>query len=121
MGQCRGAAGGSLNWLPCTRLQLLALFMTFVSTAAWLRLLLPRSLQVPALAIESMTGAICSSGARIRDRSTTEEQGEEKYSPIIEPPSVVSSLIRRFRSQSVQAVVSSKSTDNQSMGEARRS
>ena len=28
VGQCRGAAGGSLNWLPCTRLQLLALFMT---------------------------------------------------------------------------------------------
>ena len=27
MGQCRGAAGGSLNRLPCTRLLLLALFI----------------------------------------------------------------------------------------------
>ncbi len=42
-GQSRGAAHWSLNWLPCTRLQLLALFMTFVSPAAWLSLLLPRS------------------------------------------------------------------------------
>ncbi len=59
------------------------------------------------------------------DRPTTEEQDEEQYSPNIEPLSVVSSeawydqkyLIRRFRSYSVQAVVSAKSTDNQSTGE----
>ena len=62
-----------------------------------------------------MTGAICSSGAHIRDRST--EERDERYSPIIETLSVVSSLIRRFRPQSVQAVVSAKSTNNQLMGE----
>ncbi len=91
--------------------------MTFVSIAAWLNLLLPRSLQVPALAIASRTRAICSSGAHIRDRSTTKKQDKEQYSPIIETLFVVSFLIRRFRPQSVQAVVSAKSTNNQSMGE----
>ena len=63
-----------------------------------------------------MTGAIYNNGAHIRDRST-EKYDEEQYSPIFETLSVVSSLIRRFRPQSVQAVVSAKSTDNQSIGE----
>lgn len=61
------------------------------------------------------------------NRPTTEEQDEEQYSPNIETLSVVSSeawydqkyLIRRFRTYSVQAVVSAKSIDNQSTGEEK--
>jgi len=108
VGYCRGAAGRSLNWLPCT---------TFVSTAAWLSPLMPRSLQVPALAMASMTRAICSSGAHVRDHSTAEEQDEEQILTHHRNSFCGEFLIRRSRPQSVQAVVSAKSTDNQSMGE----
>lgn len=76
--------------------------MTFVSTAAWLSLLLPRS-----------RGSVDDGRLSAAVALNTEEQ----YSPIIETVFVVSSLIRRFRPQSVQAVVSAKSTDNQSIGE----
>ena len=45
--QCRGTAGGSLNWLPRTWLELLIVSMTtFVSIIAWFNILLLRTLQV---------------------------------------------------------------------------
>lgn len=49
-----------------------------------------------------MTWAICSSGAHIRDRSTTEEHNEQL-------PLIIESF----------SVLSSKSIDNQSMGEEK--
>jgi len=53
---------------------------------------MPRSLQVPALAIASTTRTIYSNGAHVRDHSTTKEQDKEQYLPIIETLPIMSSL-----------------------------